>query len=248
MRVYELARELNVESREVLRASVAIRLGLRSSSSTMTEQQVQTLREAIRNGLGASRPTSPWPGQGAESPSDWMDIVCECCDLPQRVKTIDGTPTMCGPCIEHRGADQRTEVRRAQEHEAMLRGRLKAARSAANEAYEARDNYKEKMHGAYRSREHAVRQLQQINDLHVQTPSGLCSCGKRQGCKTADIIYRPWCQDMIRRLDAADQQREADEEALVDPRKSDPYLAIWDQVVVDDGGAAESRWRGEFSA
>ena len=53
---------------------------------------------------------------------------------------------MCGTCIEHRGANAEMVLRRAQDHENMLRSRCKEARKAAN-------SLEERMKSALRSRE-----------------------------------------------------------------------------------------------
>lgn len=82
-----------------------------------------------------------------------------------------------------------------------------AARTAAADS-------KERMHAAYRSREHAVRLLRRLRELHEPQGRG-CSCGAKHDCRSLDLVEDSWVREQVRRLD----QREAED------RAADPF---WD--------------------
>ena len=130
----------------------------------------------------------------------FVNILCSCCGLVQRVRTDDGgQPTMCSPCIEHRGANTEMMIRRGQEHEEMLRFRWEAARTAAN-------NYEERMKSAFRSRETAVRYLMRLDEIHSIKREGSCTCGRKRDCPSAEILSSGWVQDMIRKVEQRDSE------------------------------------------
>jgi hypothetical protein len=135
-------------------------------------------------------------------------ITCECCDLHVKVPDADGDQqaTMCGPCIEHRGANPEMQVRRHMEHSEMLRTHLKAASDWATKAEWERDNAYRRMKQAFSSRNHAVAYLQRINDIHALNLDGSCKCGKRSGCSVASIVSEKWAQQMIARKDKSDEE------------------------------------------
>lgn len=123
-------------------------------------------------------------------------FVCECCQLPfvstVRPPAFDEyvAQTMCEPCIEHRGVDGRMKLRRAEEHERELWGRLQAVRAKANEMQEQRN-------AAFRSRDRAIGMLNKIRNFHE--PSGTrggCRCGVGN-CQTLLIVENPWLTDRI---------------------------------------------------
>jgi hypothetical protein len=134
--------------------------------------------------------------------------MCPCCRLPQRLEQdqFGVTETYCRFCQQHLGEDLASRLQRPASHEEMLRERLAAARAAADAAYRERDLQHHKIRAAYESWELAVRHLQEINALHVLGRDGRCSCGQQQACSTANVLYRPWVQQMIRRLDVTEEQ------------------------------------------
>lgn len=132
-------------------------------------------------------------------------FICNCCELlhPVRERSSpynDGAvQTECGPCIEHRGADDQMRLRRAEEHEAEYRRRYTGAREAANNAEEQRN-------GAFKSRNHAVRKLERLRDLHESAGTRrVCTCGVKD-CKTLESLEDPWLTDRINDLRARERR------------------------------------------
>ena len=97
---------------------------------------------------------------------------------------------MCGTCIEHRGANAEMVLRRAQDHENMLRSRCEEARKAAN-------SLEERMKSALRSRERAIRYLAELNEIHRPRLDGSCACGLKHSCQSVEILSSQWVRNMI---------------------------------------------------
>jgi hypothetical protein len=152
-------------------------------------------------------------------------FVCECCglwypvtrpisaDVEARMHQPNRLPGRCGRCSPHRGDDAETLVRRAEDHVQwyweLYQSAVDAAREMRAEVEQAEvraGDYRERMIAAFRSRDHGVRQMRRIGDLHAPVRGG-CSCGKRPDCETAKIIDSPWVQARLREL----ERREAHE-------------------------------------
>jgi hypothetical protein len=150
-------------------------------------------------------------GKGKIKMPTMIDVVCACCKLWQRVRDEPGSGTtsrLCGECIEHRGTDHDMQLRRAVDHEAMLRHRCDAARSAATD-------YEERMKSAFRSRETAVRFLLQLSAVHEDGRNG-CTCRTSKDCESARILSHAWVRKMVEKLAVRDYEE----------RQYDP--AYWD--------------------
>lgn len=148
--------------------------------------------------------------------------VCECCGLPYPIKKpissdvesrlhqVNRVPTRCGRCSTHRDADVNldTWVRRAEKHAQwywdLYQKEVATVRRMKAEVQEAEvrvSGLREKTVLAYRSRDHSVRLLAKIADLHQPERRGGCSCGKRPDCATAKITDTGWVVDRIRDLE-----------------------------------------------
>ena len=208
VRVYELAKELGVPSKTVLAKLGSLGYSVRSSSVQLEDAVVDVLR-------GQREAPISQKHVGAET-----EFKCGCCKLVQKphLNHLGIRDRICAGCLSHQGDADSAQAKRAQQHEAMLRERLKAAKDAANLAYAARNEYREKMRSAYSSRERAASYLSKINNLHELRPSGACSCGVKKGCKTAALIYEPWVQQMIHKIDRieADRRRERELDPIND--------------------------------
>jgi hypothetical protein len=156
---------------------------------------------------------------------------CPCCDLEQAVhiNRFQLPDRFCRVCMNHQGDDPVRVLRRAENHEALLRARLNAAATAADTAYAARDEYKAKMYHAYNSREKAVRYLARVNDLHTLRPNGTCSCGMKPRCRTAAVIYENWSQNMIIKLEDVEKERQRQELAVRGMGGDQLFDVVWDR-------------------
>jgi hypothetical protein len=127
-------------------------------------------------------------------------IFCPCCRLNQPVRDEDGSldGRLCSRCIEHRALDEATVVRRALEHESMLRERCERAREIATD----RD---ERMKAAFRSRERAIRYLRDLRALHEPRKNGSCSCGVKRDCESSRILDSFWIMRMVNKLVLAEE-------------------------------------------
>lgn len=158
--------------------------------------------------------------------------VCECCDLPYSIKRpisndvearlhrVNTIPTRCARCAPHRAAADDLDAwkRLHDDHtrwywEQYQKGLVVLRKMQAQvEHAEVRvSDFREKTRSAYRSRDHAVRLLRKIADLHQPERRG-CSCGKRPDCETAKIIDHGWVVERIRDLEL----REAAEDLYPD--------------------------------
>ncbi len=139
--------------------------------------------------------------------------TCECCQLPQRLAWAASDENgrapvdQCEVCRGHQGETLGARAQRAEEHLPMHHEREAAARAAA-------EDYKERMHAAFRSREHSVRLLRRLRDLHEPHGQG-CSCGIKRDCKSLDLVEASWVREQVAQLN----RREAED------RVADPY---WD--------------------
>ncbi len=138
---------------------------------------------------------------------------CDCCGMQQLfTDNTDylhpGSGRVCSRCRLHRGEAEWQQLRRALQHEEWLRERLAEARAAAQKAEEERDDYRERMLAALRSRDKGVRLLQRLNDLHALRPNGNCACGVKRGCGSGELLQQRWAQQMIGRVDAEDDRRQ----------------------------------------
>jgi hypothetical protein len=155
-----------------------------------------------------------------------IDIRCTCCELPRSAFEYDGEPrpTICALCSEHRAVNL-TE-RRAIEHEALLRDALEVASSWADEAYRERTEYKDRMHAAYGSREISLRYLRDILNLHRMRPDGSCSCGRKRGCPSAELLQKPWVHQQVTKLEKIEAQHLRE---LAMEHDDDSWINAWDE-------------------
>jgi translation initiation factor IF-2 len=198
MRVYEMAKEFGVPSKTVLSRLSSMGLTIRSAAAPLDDQIVAALRGEVHKPLLSAQVAGE------------VDLKrCACCDLMQRANPdqFGIQSPVCRSCQSHQGED--AKLKRAEKHVELLRERMDDAGKAAQKAYRDRDLYKEKMRHAFTSRDRAARYLAQINDQHQMRGDGVCSCGKRE-CTTAKTVYESWPQEMIRRHDAAEREREAE--------------------------------------
>jgi hypothetical protein len=133
-------------------------------------------------------------------------FICTCCGLQHRVAEqttgfdLSGPQTKCAECIEHQGADERKQLRRAQEHEEALREAWLTNSDAAQALKKGRD-------AAFRSRDHAIRLLDAIQGQHhVRGKQGFCKCGV-QTCATERLVSDPWVSERIKALLDRDDYR-----------------------------------------
>lgn len=129
-------------------------------------------------------------------------VVCDCCelDVPERLSSavrdahslVRGW--LCRQCNEHR-ADH---LRKAQEHEEELRMRWRETFDELSAALDLAQDYKEKMHAAYRSRDNVLRRIERLGRYHREADHG-CICGQRK-CKTLEIISDDWINNTIARM------------------------------------------------
>jgi hypothetical protein len=92
------------------------------------------------------------------------------------------------------------ELKRAQDHEALLRERIGAADTYARTAEARVNKFRERTAAALGSRERSVQVLRDVAELHTLRPRDGCSCGRAGQCQTANRINARWVQDMINRL------------------------------------------------
>jgi hypothetical protein len=149
------------------------------------------------------------------------NFVCECCGLwyplpPPPAGDVETrmhqartyrVPTRCRRCAPHRGDDADTVIGMANDHAQWYWEEYKRAVAATRQARadveraEVRaSDHRDRMFAAFRSRDHAVRQLRRVGDLHEAVRGG-CSCGKKPDCRTAQIVDAPWVQDRLRELE-----------------------------------------------
>jgi hypothetical protein len=127
-------------------------------------------------------------------------VLCPCCRLHQEVRDDGGSlaGALCGTCIEHRGGNAEIVLRRAVEHEAMIRSRWEQARSVATD----RD---ERMKAAFQSRARAIRYLRDLRELHEPRKGGACSCGVKKDCESSRLLDSRWIRQMINKLVLAEE-------------------------------------------
>lgn len=152
-------------------------------------------------------------------------IRCTCCDLPRNAVEFDGEarPTICALCLEHRAVN--LSERRALEHAELLRVAVAVLKDLERDARKQRDEYKERMHGAYSSRETSVRYLRDVLNLHTMHPDGSCSCGMKRGCRSAELLQKPWVHQQVTNLEKIEAQRTRE---LAMERGDDSWLEAWD--------------------
>lgn len=140
-------------------------------------------------------------------------------NIEDRMHQSNKVPDRCARCTPHRGyetGDPEICVGRADDHAQWYWELYKKAvddarlsRRRVDEAEVRVDEARDRAVGAYRSRDHSVRLLRKIRDLHTAKPRG-CECGKRPDCDTAKIVDGGWVHARIRdleRQEAKERQR-----------------------------------------
>lgn len=139
---------------------------------------------------------------------------CECCDLPFRAAdrgdmysvTSDVSPgfakrtaMLCPDCRYHQGQAPEQRLKRLEDHEPKILKAKEAAADWAEKTERQVREYKERVFSALQSRDRAIDVLAKVQDIHTMKPDGACTCGIKKDCRTAQVLYGRWTQDMIRR-------------------------------------------------
>lgn len=118
---------------------------------------------------------------------------CECCQL-DHPNTLRPSmfeeyvpPIRCRMCNGHHG----NALRRAEDHEAQLRLRLRLAMKSAREAHTRADGMMQRMKSAFASRDRTLRIVDRVMNLHEADRSGGCLCGIRN-CPTLRVVSDDW--------------------------------------------------------
>jgi hypothetical protein len=114
--------------------------------------------------------------------------------------------TACGICRLHQGDKEFQRLKRAEEHEEMLRERFERSSAWAENVEAEVKETRQRIAIAYKSRDRAIRLLRKLNDLHAQGGDGFCSCGVKRGCRSAEVIYDRWAQMLIHRVDEQEER------------------------------------------
>jgi hypothetical protein len=126
---------------------------------------------------------------------------CICCRLiqrlPDRIGETDRERT-CVTCAGHPGPT--LELKRAQDHEALIREKIDAADRYARRAEGRVANAKDQTAAALDSRNRALTILRDLSDLHMPRMRGGCSCGRTGRCETSERLSSKWVQQMVSRL------------------------------------------------
>jgi hypothetical protein len=137
--------------------------------------------------------------------------ICSCCGLKQNFRdhqSLEASPRsgVCGVCYAHRSPSVEQRLKKAQEHEAMLRERFEKSSAWAAKAEAEVKEARQRVAIAYKSRDRAIRILRDLNDLHILRPNGACSCGVKRNCKSAAKLYDRWTQNLIQRVDEQEER------------------------------------------
>lgn len=123
---------------------------------------------------------------------------CRCCEL--RHNSLDGR-ALCTICRYHQSKEIQQTAKRHSDHVDMLRVRLTAASEWAEKAGTERDEAREKMQFAYKSRDRTISVLRQVNDMHELRPDGSCKCRMQKGCKIGKLLDDRGIRQLIQRVD-----------------------------------------------
>jgi len=162
--------------------------------------------------------------------------VCECCGLyypiqrpvsrniEDRMHQSNKIPDLCARCAPHRrGNDDWAAAVQAAEDHARWYWKLAeqkdgAAKSVRAELEEIRvqsaaqvEEAREKMFGAFNSRDSYIRALARISKHHEPAGRGGCSC-RRRDCDTLQIIEQPWIRRRINAVERSEGYGEDDAE------------------------------------
>ena len=129
MRVYEVAKTLNVKSKQIIDGLSEMAPAVRSASSVLTQEQEQAVRTAFSTNKGVvgafkNRPGSQEFGRIAK---ERVLGACLCCGIqgleaPKAYVPEDlpvQKPRTCRVCSKHLGSDAGVSKRRAEEHAQM---------------------------------------------------------------------------------------------------------------------------------
>lgn len=126
-------------------------------------------------------------------------VVCECCDLdvPERLASalVSADQTVCGWRCRACNGHQRHVLRRAEDHAAELRVRLRETAEELHATQGLAEDSRNKMHAAFRARDAVLRQFEALTRYHRATEHG-CICGKRN-CETLAVVDADWINDRI---------------------------------------------------
>ncbi|WP_300018589.1 hypothetical protein [Pseudonocardia sp.] len=127
-------------------------------------------------------------------------------NVEDRMHQSNTVPKRCSRCAAHRGDDDESRVRRAEDHAKWFwefaEEKDEQAKSALRQVEEIKvrnGDAKEKMIAAFRSRDGYIRVLAQIAKHHEPTRNG-CSC-RRRDCETLRLVDQPWVRRKINEVE-----------------------------------------------
>ena len=227
VRVYELARELGVDSSDLVRELASLGRPVKSASSPIAPEDVILLRRARMTSNSTETP---------QPLGDSQHSKCPCC-LRDCVKLVapkmpDGLPAdrntyVCEPCSRHAQTGNPKEVQRNRSHVLLYRETAQKELDAQRHYFDEEiarlrqqledrpvveqnldqelvDRYRMQTRSALSSRDNAYAELLAIKLLHQQQRGTKCSCG-RDSCPTAQRFFETssldrWEAEQVERL------------------------------------------------
>jgi hypothetical protein len=192
IKVYTLAQELQLSSREVIQELRAMGFNVISAAATLTSRQAQAVRNKINAEWTASASAKEAWAKSAATPrsDDWKVPVsepsryafarCGCCKLGFRHE--QATPPIwcvdCGEHFEHPGEDVARTIARLTAHDRLLRKRhadmeAHISKLTAESCAELESTYAKK-----RKWEAALTEVMLLHGKHPAT--GQCTCGSER--------------------------------------------------------------------
>jgi hypothetical protein len=181
MRVYELAKELQVSSLEVVKSARALGFNVISASAMLHAKQVDALRGRVVP-RGPRQPVAPASSALPKTRPGGVvrSATCACCGLlfgfdASRLAVGGDRPVRCEPCREHyeiNGEDTGRTLSRYQDHERRVRAAWEFAAKKASE-------YEERMKAALGSRRRWKAALAEVVLAHEEVGDHKCSCGAK---------------------------------------------------------------------
>lgn len=253
VRVYELARELGVDSSDLVRELASLGRPVKSASSPIAPEDVMRLRSTRTRTTSTGTPRHSRDSQNGKCPCCFRDDLELVPPKMPNGLPADRDTYICEPCARHSQPGNQKEVQRNRSHVLLYSQDAQIEVNARRNSFDEELAHlrkeladrpvversldqavlaqaKSQTHSALRSRDHAYAELLTIKLLHRQQPGTKCSCGRRDSCPTARRFSEPesglnsWEADQVERLRRNEPHHlPANHPAVLDPRRANGW-------------------------
>ena len=191
IRICDLAGELHVSSRELVRGANALGINVIRAVASLSSGQEYVLREAVKSGqISRKRQEPPPPPRRyvpLDDPAALREGRCQCCELPYQYKPLDESNAICRDCEPHYERPDEEVSRKLARYDAHATKFRRLMEFYRKDCYEQR----ELVDAVYAKRDRWMQALVEVVLAHAPDEKrGGCSCGAAEyPCVTRRHTY-----------------------------------------------------------